>query len=90
MHRVIHLEDKYIFKETIMDINTITETLNHISALSDAISAFIPKAIATASVLSAFLPKPDGDGFLSKLHKWINMAGCNFNQAKNSTDIVSK
>jgi hypothetical protein len=61
----------------------IAETINQISNFLDAATNFIPKVIAFASVTSAFLPKPDGTGFLSKAHKAINAVAFNFNEAEN-------
>jgi hypothetical protein len=61
----------------------IVETINQISNFLDAATNFIPKAIAFASVSAAFLPKPDGEGFLSKVHKTINVIAFNFNNAEN-------
>lgn len=57
----------------------ITQTGDVFDALTDA----VPKVIAGCSVVAAFLPKPDGEGVLAKIHKSINAVAFNFNQAKN-------
>lgn len=68
-----------------MEIGTITEIINSSSALSDALTNFVPKAIGTASIIAAMLPPPESGGFLGKVHKLINTIACNFHHAENKS-----
>ena len=68
-----------------MNIETITEILNSTSALSDALTNFVPKAIGTASIIAAMLPPPESGGFLGKVHKLVNKIAFNFHHAENKS-----
>ena len=61
----------------------VADYITQASSIFDALSDFIPKAIGFASVAAALLPKPDGDGILSKVHKFINAVAFNFMNATN-------
>lgn len=56
------------------------------SEVVDALIDFVPKVVMLASVLAAFLPAPEKEGFLSRVHKWINLAAVNVKHAKNKND----
>lgn len=64
-------------------IETITQNIESWSSLIDAITSFIPKLITACTVLSAFLPTPDHQSILSKIHKSINLIAFNFGKAAN-------
>ena len=57
--------------------------IQYTSDLLDALSNFIPKLIAFASISAAFFPPVAGHTWLSKIHTFINMAAFNFKEAKN-------
>jgi hypothetical protein len=66
-----------------MDITTLTLAINSASSLLDALVDFVPKVIATTAVVAAFLPPPDQDNILSKVHRIINLVAFNFKHAAN-------
>lgn len=61
----------------------LTETLNHAAQVIDAATNLAPKVVGFASIAAAFFPKPDGDGALSKAHKYINQVAFNIKHAEN-------
>ena len=64
-------------------MEALAQLINNFGDVMDAVTATAPKVVAGCSVIAAFLPKPDGDGFLAKVHKAINATAFNFNQARN-------
>jgi hypothetical protein len=64
-------------------IITVSGVINSLSTLFTALSEFIPTAIGCASILAAIFPKPEGDGKLAKIHKFINTLAFNFKNAAN-------
>lgn len=72
----------------------------HIQATADAIGAgtnimnqlvtFIPSVIGVSSVFAAMMPAPEGNSFLSKVHKFINLIAFNFAHAKNKDESRHK
>ena len=62
----------------------IAETINNISSIVGALTDLIPKIIGFASVAAAFLPKPDGEGIMSRVHKYINAVAFNIKHAANA------
>jgi hypothetical protein len=59
------------------------EFINNISSIIDSLTNLVPKIIGFASIAAAFFPSPDGDGFMSKLHKYVNAVAFNFKHAEN-------
>jgi hypothetical protein len=56
------------------------------SEVVDALTDFVPKLVMLASVLAALLPPPEEQGFLSKVHDFINKIALNVKHAKNKED----
>lgn len=59
------------------------DTINNVTTIIDAATNLVPKIIGFASIAAAFLPKPEGEGLLSKAHHYINQVAFNFNHAEN-------
>ena len=57
------------------------------SEVVDMLTDFVPKLVMLCAAISAFLPPPEGEGILSKLHSYINMVALNVKHAKNKDDI---
>ncbi len=66
-------------------MEALAQLINNFGDVMDAVTTTAPKVVAGCSVIAAFLPKPDGEGVLSKIHKSINAVAFNFNQAKNES-----
>lgn len=64
----------------------LIESINSASDVIDAVSNLVPKIIGFASIAAAFLPKPEGNGVLSKVHGYINRVAFNFKHAQNKED----
>lgn len=58
--------------------------INYAGVVADAVVATAPKIVAGCSVLAAFLPPQDGNGFLARLHRAVNLVAFNFNRARNA------
>lgn len=64
-------------------MNNIIDILNNLSSLLTIATDLLPKIVAFASVLAAFLP-PAGDGSaFAKVHGVINLLAFNFKHAEN-------
>ena len=62
----------------------IAESINNISSIVDSLTDLVPKIIGFASVAAAFLPKPAGEGIVSRVHKYINAVAFNIKHAANA------
>lgn len=64
-------------------IESITNILIQLTQFNTALASYIPSVIGVFSVMAAFMPKPNGDGWLSKVHWIINRLAFNVGQAAN-------
>ena len=64
-------------------IQFTTGIMDALSAMLTSLSTLIPQIIAGASVLAAFMPPPDGESTLAKVHAAINWIAFNFKHATN-------
>ena len=61
----------------------IATIISSIGDISDAITSTLPKVIATCSIITAAIPKPES-GWLLKIYQAINYAALNVGKAKNA------
>lgn len=64
-------------------IDIITQSINSWSTLLDSLIGFVPKLIATCTMIAAFLPPPEQNSILSRLHRIMNLIAFNFGKAAN-------
>ena len=64
-------------------IQLATGIMEALSALLSSLETLIPKVIAGASVMAAFMPPASNDSVWSKIHTGINWIAFNFKNAKN-------
>lgn len=62
---------------------SLVESINNAATIATAVVAAAPSIVGCASVLAALLPPPESNGFLGKVHEFINVLAFNVRHAAN-------